>query len=99
MDWPAALRYDGLDPKAKYTLRLTGYGAALPLGDGQALTPTLYGKEIGELKEFPVPQSLTADGRLEVTFQTPPGEAGLNWRQQSRASEVWLVKEESAGGK
>ena len=92
MDWPAALRYDGLDPKASYTLRINGYGTALPVANGTPLSPSLSGKEVGEVKEFPIPQSVTASGRIEVTFQRPAGEEQLNWRQQSRASEVWLLK-------
>lgn len=93
MDWPAALRYDGLQPGAAYHLRLTGYGKAFPLADGVPLEPFLEGKEIGQIKAFRVPRATTADGRLEITFRRPTDEAHLNWRQQSRVSEAWLVVE------
>ncbi len=92
MDWPLALVYEALDPQASYALRLTGYGQALVRADGRLLKPGLYGKEIGEIKEFPVPADLTADGKLVITFDKPTDEGQLNWRKQSRVAEAWLVK-------
>ena len=91
MNWPVGLRYEGLDPKARYVLRMTGYGEALVRVDGDRVAPTLYGKGIGELKEFDVPQRCLADGRITVTFDRP-SEPGVNWRQQSRLNEVWLLR-------
>ena len=41
-------------------------------------------------KEYAVPREALADGRLVVTFD-PIDEANLNWRQQSRLSEAWLI--------
>ena len=93
LDWPLGLAYHHLDPKGSYKVRLTGYGQALLRGNGQLLSPTLYGKGIGEFKEFPVPPRLVQDGNLTLTFDRPQDEAHLNWRQQSRVSEVWLLKE------
>lgn len=91
MDWPAALRYDGLQQGAAYTLRLTGFGKAYPVADGVPLEPAIEGTEIGQPKTFVVPRAVTADGRVEITFRRPTDEAHLNWRQQSRASEAWLT--------
>jgi hypothetical protein len=34
---------------------------------------------------------MTGDGSLEVTFDRPE-ESALNWRQQSKISDVWLLK-------
>jgi hypothetical protein len=31
-------------------------------------------------------------GKLVLTFDPPPDETHPNWRQQSRVSEVWLLK-------
>jgi hypothetical protein len=93
LDWPLALAYHHLDPKTSYRVRLTGYGQALLRANGRLLTPTLNGKEVGELKEFPVPRELLKEGRLRLTFDLPTDEAHLNWRQQSRVSEVWLLKD------
>lgn len=92
MDWPTGLDYEELDPEAQYTLRCTGYGEALPKADDTELKPTRYGKEIGEVREFPIPQEHTVDGKLRITWTRPGGEEHLNWRQQSRVSEVWLVR-------
>ncbi|MBI1388146.1 MAG: hypothetical protein GC154_06835 [bacterium] len=91
MDWPLGLRYAGLDPHGKYVLRMTGYKDALPRVDGEPVKPTVYGKEIGEIKEFPVPADALKDGIIEVTFDDPY-EPGVNWRQESRLNEVWLIK-------
>jgi hypothetical protein len=91
LDWPLGLVYERLDPKASYLVRLTGYGETKLRLNGELGMPTLYGKEIGEFKEFPVPTSVIKDGKLKITFD-PLDEGHLNWRQQSRVSEVWLLK-------
>jgi hypothetical protein len=94
MDWPLGIAYHHLDPQAGYRVRLTGYGQARLKANGQLLTPTPEGKQaIGEFKEFPVPANLIKDGKLTLTFDLPTDEAHLNWRQQSRVSEVWLLKD------
>jgi hypothetical protein len=60
--------------------------------DDQELAPTRYGKENGDIKEYPVPKELTADGELLVM---PSAErlSGVNWRQQPRLAEAWLIKQ------
>jgi hypothetical protein len=93
MTWPKALHYEGLDPKGSYTLRTTGRGDALPLFNGKSAEHgPVYSKEVGEFKEFPVPGEAIADGRLDLTWRVPP-EPGVNWRQQSMLTEVWLLKQ------
>lgn len=91
MDWPAGLVYENLDPQGAYRIRLTGYGEAKVRVNGELLSPTAYAKDIGQFKEFPVPSALLKEGRLRLTFDALD-EAHLNWRQQSRVSEVWLLK-------
>ncbi|MBM3878959.1 MAG: hypothetical protein FJ387_04470 [Verrucomicrobia bacterium] len=93
MDWPAALVYEHLEPTARYRVRLTGYGEVKLRLNGELASPTVYGKEIGQFKEFPVPSHLLEGGTLRLTFD-PLAESHLNWRQQSRVSEVWLIKED-----
>lgn len=94
MDWPLGLAYHHLDPQAAYRVRLTGYGQAKLRANGQLLTPTREAKHnLGEFKEFPVPANLIKDGKLVLTFDPLTDEAHLNWRQQSRVSEVWLMKD------
>jgi hypothetical protein len=92
-DWPLGLRYHGLDPAAKYRVRLSGYGQMRLRMDGEPGQPSVPRIEIGELMEFPVPAKLTRDGELTLTFDKLPEEAHLNWRRQSRVSEVWLLKD------
>lgn len=91
MRWPSALRYDHLDPAARYMIRVTGNGECLLRANGVRLQPALYNKGIGELKEFPVPVSLSQTGALLLTFDSID-EEHLNWRQHSRVTEVWLIK-------
>ena len=90
MNWPLAMHYTGLDPKADYVIRTTGYGICLLSIDGQPVRPAIDRKEIGEFKEFPVPKDLVADGTLHLTFERPAER--VNWRYQSRLSELWLLK-------
>jgi hypothetical protein len=90
MDVMLGLVYEALDPRAEYLLRFTGYGDAKPRANGEPLSPTVYGKEIGAIKEFPIPPSISASGKLVITFDKL-NEDHLNWRQQSRIAEVWLI--------
>ncbi len=91
MDWPIGVRYDGLDPAAKYVVRTTGLRDCLLRIDGDRVSPTLDGKELGQFKEFPVPVESLRDGSVLLTFDIPH-EPHLNWRQQSRLTEIWLLK-------
>ena len=89
--WPVGVWYEGLDPKARYVVRMTGQGEAKVRGDGTLLEPTRFSKQIGEFKEFAVPAELTADGQLRLTWDEID-ESSMNWRQQSHVAEVWLLK-------
>ena len=91
MDWPAGLQYNDLEPSATYFLRTTGYGQCLARINGERIYPTIDGKKIGEIKEFPIPQDLYNDGAITLTFDVPY-EPHINWRKQSRLSEVWLIR-------
>ncbi|MBS1600797.1 MAG: hypothetical protein JST75_21435 [Bacteroidetes bacterium] len=89
--WPVALEYNGIDSNANYIVRVTGYGECFLKINGQRVAHTLYGKGIGEIKEFPVPVELIKNGRIYITFDDI-NEDNINWRQQSRVTEVWLIK-------
>lgn len=89
--WPSAMRYDHLDTTARYVIRVTGYGESLLRANGVRLTPGLYNKGVGELKEFAVPPALSQTGSLLLTWDSID-EEHLNWRQHSRGTEVWLIK-------
>jgi hypothetical protein len=85
------LTYEGLDPEADYTVRVAGFGEALLEFNGVRLESTVYNREEGTFKEFPVPRELTKNGTAEITFARP-NEGHLNWRHRSRVSDVWLLK-------
>ncbi len=86
------LAYHRLDPEADYIIRVAGYGKAILRANGQRLTPTIYNKELETFKEFPLPKELIKDGHLEITFDRPD-ESHLNWRQYSKVTDVWLLKQ------
>ena len=92
MDWPRAVVYEGINPSATYTVRTTGYGECLLRIDGERVQSSRERTEIGEINEFTVPVSALEDRKLVLTWDRPTGESHLNWRQQSRLSEVWLLK-------
>lgn len=85
------LQYIELDPNSDYLIRVSGYGEALLRANGERLTPTKYEKGFEQFKEFPLSKELIKDGKLKITFDKPD-EEHLNWRQQSRVTDVWLLK-------
>jgi hypothetical protein len=87
------LRYGGLDPDAGYTLRATGYREPSVKASGVALEPREPGPYgIGEFIFFDIDPNLYRDGSLVVTWE-PPDESHLNWREHSRLTEVWLLRD------
>ncbi|MDO6439405.1 hypothetical protein Q4534_18415 [Cyclobacterium sp. 1_MG-2023] len=86
------LEYQDLDPNASYLIRVSGFGEALLRANGQRLVPTKYEKGFEEFKEFPLPKDLINDGTLKLSFDKPD-EEHLNWRKQSRVTDVWLIKQ------
>ena len=92
--WPTALRYPNIDPHADYVIKTSGVGECLLRVNGTRIAPTpgKNGKALGDIKEFVVPRLLYADGQMTVTFD-PTFEPELNWRVQSRISEIWVLKQ------
>ncbi|WP_339903839.1 hypothetical protein [uncultured Cyclobacterium sp.] len=86
------LEYHDLDPNASYLIRVSGFGEALLRANDQRLVPTKYEKGFEEFKEFPLPKDLIKEGTLKLSFDKPD-EEHLNWRKQSRVTDVWLIKE------
>ena len=60
--------------------------------NGQRVLPTVDGCGIGEFKKFAVPAEALREGKLTLTFDRP-SEPNLNWREQSRLTEIWLLKQ------
>ena len=86
------LQYADIDTSASYTVKVNGVGECLLKINGQRVAPSHYGREVGDIKEFPVPAELIRSGNLLLTWDDI-NEEFLNWRKQSRVSEVWLIKE------
>ena len=91
MRWPIAMKYTTIDPNAAYTVKVNGMGECLLKINGERVAPSRYGRTYGELKEFPVPQEMVKTGKLVLTWDNI-NEDFMNWRQQSRVTEVWLIK-------
>jgi len=86
------LAYKDLDPTADYLIRVSGYGEALLRANGERLKSSKYEKGYEEFKEFPLPKELIREGKLKITFDKPD-EENLNWRKQSRVTDVWILKQ------
>lgn len=86
------LEYDELDSNSNYLIRVSGYGEALLRANGKLLKPTKYEKDFEQFKEFPLSKELIKDGNLKITFDKPD-EEHLNWRKQSRVTDVWVLKQ------
>lgn len=86
------LEYDELEANNNYLIRVSGYGEALLRANGTRLKPTKYEKGFEEFKEFPLSRDLIKDGKLKITFDKPD-EEHLNWRKQSRVTDVWILKQ------
>jgi len=86
------LEYNELNANSNYLIRISGYGEALLRANGQRLKPTKYEKDFEEFKEFPLSKDLIKDGKLKISFDKPD-EAHLNWRKQSRVTDVWVIKQ------
>jgi hypothetical protein len=86
--------YEGLDPKATYVVRSTGYGPALLRMNGERGEPTLDGNQMGEFKEFPVPPKCVKTRQLILIWDHPSSTSRENWREKPRLSEVWLLKKD-----
>lgn len=87
------LQYTDLDPNGRYKIRVCGQGDALLRVDGHRLSPVIYNKNGEGFKEWVVPLSATGDGKISVSFDQPE-ESDLNWRKQSKISDIWLIKEQ-----
>ena len=86
------LEYNDLDVKSDYVIRVSGYGEALLRANGALLKPSKYEKGFEQFKEFPLSKDVIKEGKLKITFDQP-NEEHLNWRNQSRVTDVWLLKQ------
>lgn len=96
-DTPLKMRYTGLDPNARYKLRVL-YG-----GDAPKRMIRLVANETTEIHplipkpvpfkplEFALPPGTTASGELNLSWFGEPGRGGNG--RGCQVSEVWLIKE------
>jgi hypothetical protein len=91
-DTPLTLRYDSLDPKSAYILRVayTGrFNSKLKLmADGKYLVHDFIQTGKKAIYEFPVPAAAIADGTVTLTWTCEKGERG------SQVAELWLIKKQ-----
>ncbi|MHC4212588.1 MAG: hypothetical protein ACYSWP_04350, partial [Planctomycetota bacterium] len=85
------MRYDQLDPAAKYRLRITYSGRFRPeskliANDKYEIHGPLTQPDPIKPLEFDVPQQATADGTLELKWHL------LNNARGAQVAEVWLIK-------
>ena len=57
MNWPLAMHYTGLDPKADYVIRTTGYGTCLLSIDGERVQPVDRPQGDRRVQGIPGPES------------------------------------------
>ncbi len=94
-DAPVELRYDGLDPKSQYRLRVvySGSGPRFKMrcqaNDGIEIHPYIVRAWPPAPQEFSIPQAATSAGALKLSWTR---EAGLGGNGQGcQISEVWLI--------
>lgn len=94
MKWPEAVVYEGLDPDASYVVRMTGLGTLMLRIDGERVGEEKPARvEFGEFMDVTVPAEALQDRKLVLTWDNPRDEGHLNWRQRSRLTEIWLLKQ------
>ena len=89
------MRYTGLDPSARYRVRVVYAGetpAAVRLvADGKfELHPLVKKESPVRPVEFDVPREATADGELVLSWYRAPGLGGNG--RGCQVSEVWLIR-------
>jgi hypothetical protein len=96
-DGALEMRYSGLDPAAKYRLRVVYAGDSpkkkirLEAGEGQEVHPLMKKPFPYEPIEFALPPSATTNGELRLRWTGEPGLGGNG--RACQVSEVWLIKQ------
>ena len=92
-DAPLTMKYNGLDPKGKYRVRITyakDRQSQIRLdADGKEIHPLIVKPAPEEPQEFDIPAELTADGELTLNWFRDQGNGGNGRGCQVR--EVWLI--------
>jgi hypothetical protein len=85
------LRYNGLDPQRRYTIRLFAQRDSPLEIDGVAAKRIRKGDTYGALteQEFEVPAEALKDGVLTLTWSALD-ERHLNWREKHYVTDLWV---------
>lgn len=88
-----ALKYNALDPKGTYTVKLFSQRESPLQIDGQSAKRIRTGEQFDQVteQEFEVPASALEDGKLELTW-APLDEKHLNWRQRHYVTDIWILR-------
>jgi hypothetical protein len=97
-DGQVQMKYEGLDPAARYRVRVVYSGEVdedtkklrLVADDRYEVHPWLSKSADPSPLEFDVPQAATADGWLTLTWRQEPGAGGAG--RGNQIAEVWLVR-------
>ena len=95
-DAPLQMRYAGLDPAARYKLRVVYAGDTptreirLVAGDGVEVHPLLKKPSPIQPLEFDIPAQAIRNGELTLAWTRQPGLGGNG--RGCQVSEVWLIK-------
>ena len=89
------MRYSGLDPTARYRLRVVYSGGSMHVpikldADSTAIHPLMKKPDPVRPLDFDVPTAATADGSLTLTWTAEPGRGGNG--RGCQVGEVWLFK-------
>ncbi len=98
-DVPLEMDYPNLDPAAEYRVRVV-YGGETTTGkrirlqaNGIEIHPFIPIENLTALREFDIPRSATAQGKLRLTWTKPAGMAGSG--RGCQVAEVWLIRKGS----
>lgn len=95
-DAPLTMKYNGLDPKARYRVRITyatDRQSQIRLeAEGIEIHPLMKKPAPEEPPEFDVPVQATADGELTLNWYRDQGKGGNGRGCQVR--EVWLIRKD-----
>jgi len=95
-DSPLRMRYDGLDPRAQYKVRVVysgdNLGAKMRLvaNDQLEIHPYIAKERPVRPVEFDIPREATGGGRLELAWTQGPNQRGSG--RGCQVAEVWLIK-------
>ncbi|MCX6924709.1 MAG: hypothetical protein NT154_16075 [Verrucomicrobia bacterium] len=101
-DAPLQMRYSGLDPKARYKVRVLYAGDSpkrkirLVVNDSLEVHPYLAEPMPFKPLEFPIPPAATQQGQLTLSWFGEPGLGGNG--RSCQVSEVWLLKDSPPPG-